>query len=113
MVIQNIIFPSLVCDREELYYHRTGDVCIKETGLSMKGQCKVSTDTYMNLFDYITWRKYTGISQWIVELYAKGQGKILLVANCNRKIEVLNCKGKLIFKRFDHRVQPGVSGIAL
>ena len=100
MVLQNIIWKEATEETKELYYR--GQAQVHSSGsLILALGANFITDTYMNLFDIKTWKKYTIVEEVILKLEVRGCGKIILqslgevtdqvVVNfqCERRQEVL------------------------
>ena len=80
MIVQRVILPDDVCCGQELYY-RTDGAVRQETGcLRIAQKTRISTDSYMNLFDAATWHRYTGMEQWELVLRIRGSGTLCLYA---------------------------------
>ena len=74
MILQSIVFSNDIEIPQELFYRVSGDViCTGHDLLLCNGQ-KLTTDTYMNLFDYKTWRKYTEMEKCAVTVTYEGEG---------------------------------------
>lgn len=77
MILQNIIWKETTEETRELYYRGSlttyfqGKLII-EAGKSFR------TDTYMNLFDLETWRKYTLIQNLFLRIELRGNGRIVI-----------------------------------
>lgn len=80
MVVQSVVLPSKVCIEEKLYFRMEGEVYFEKEHIYLLPQAKISTNTYMNLFDMGAWEKYTGIKEWKIRFQIKGVGRILLKA---------------------------------
>lgn len=87
MVLQTVILPSDICEEEELFFrvrgsrNETGVVSCMKNILYMKKGAKVTTDTYMNIFDAAQWETYTEISEnnWKVHICYQGDANIRLM----------------------------------
>ena len=78
MVVQSFIFPNSVCMEKELYFRANENVYFENEHIYMFPNGKVTTDTYMNLFDAAAWQKYTGIRKWKILFQVAGVGKVKL-----------------------------------
>ncbi|MBD5489475.1 MAG: glycosyltransferase family 2 protein [Lachnospiraceae bacterium] len=78
MVVQSFIFPNSVCTEKELYFRTNENVYFANEQINMYPNGKVTTDTYMNLFDAAVWQKYTGIKKWRILFRAAGFGRVKL-----------------------------------
>lgn len=78
MVVQSVVFPNDVCAEMELYFRINENVYIENEYIHMLPNGKMTTDTYMNLFDAEVWQKYTGIVKWKIIFQAAGFGKVKL-----------------------------------
>lgn len=77
MVLQNIIWKEATEETKELYYR--GKALVQSSGdLILVAGANFTTDTYMNLFDIKTWRKYTTVENIVLRLEVQGYGKIIL-----------------------------------
>lgn len=80
MVVQSVILPTKVCDNRKLYFYITGAVDFISARIHMLPDARLSSCTYMNLFDAEVWEKYTGITRWKMQIYISGKGKINLIS---------------------------------
>ena len=114
MVLQNIIWDEIKEGTKELYCKGNNIECLKEKiVISSKGN--LCTDTYMNLFDVDTWRKYTLVQRLVLKMELCGEGKVTLRTlgeniekievpfSSLKKVEVTipilcECSGKLYFE---------------
>lgn len=78
MVVQSVVFPNNVCAEMELYFRINKNVCLENERIYMLPNGKLTTDTYMNLFDATVWQKYTGIKEWKIIFQASGFGRVKL-----------------------------------
>lgn len=78
IVVQSVVFPNNVCAEMELYFRINKNVCIENEHIHMLPNGKLTTDTYMNLFDAVVWQKYTGIKKWKIIFQASGFGRVKL-----------------------------------
>lgn len=78
MVVQSVVFPNNVCTEMELYFRTNKNVYFENEHIHMLPNGKLTTDTYMNLFDAAVWQKYTGIKKWKIIFQAVGYGKVKL-----------------------------------
>ena len=78
MVVQSFIFPNSVCTERELYFRTNKNVYFENEQIYMRPNGKLTTDTYMNLFDAAVWQKYTGIKKWRILFRAAGFGRVKL-----------------------------------
>lgn len=77
-VVQSVVFPNKICAEKELYFRTEGEVHFENERIYLLSNGKVTTDTYMNLFDAATWEKYTGIKEWEIRFLIKGYGKVYI-----------------------------------
>lgn len=80
MVAQSVIFPNNICEETELYFRTNEKVYFENEHIYMPPNGRLSTNTYMNLFDAAAWEKYTGITKWKFSFRVKGFGKVRLKA---------------------------------
>lgn len=78
LVVQSVVFPNDVCEEMELYFRINENVYIENEHIHMLPNGKMTTDTYMNLFDAAVWQKYTGIKKWKMVFLVSGFGKVKL-----------------------------------
>lgn len=78
MVVQSFVFPNSVCAEKELYFRTNENVYFENEQIYMYPNGKLTTDTYMNLFDAAVWKKYTGIQKWKILFQAAGFGRVKL-----------------------------------
>ena len=78
MVVQSFLFPNPVCVEKELYFRANKNVYYENEHIYMFPNGKLTTDTYMNLFDAAVWQKYTGIQKWKILFQAGGFGRVQL-----------------------------------
>ena len=78
MVVQSVIFPNSVCAEKELYFRTNENVYFENEQIYMFPNGKLTTDTYMNLFDAAVWQKYTGIKKWKILFRVAGFGRVKL-----------------------------------
>lgn len=79
MIVQSMIFPSRVCNSRELYIRSSGEARIHTGYINIGKGATLRTDSYMNVFDAGTWLRYTGITEWMLQLCISGKGKIRLI----------------------------------
>ncbi|MCD7865031.1 MAG: glycosyltransferase [Clostridiales bacterium] len=126
VTLQTVLFSDEACDMQELFFRKSGRVKIisadgdrvsdKEistdaglsgnpgvrtridAGVSLAPGAGIRTDTYMNLFDTETWRKYTGTHEWklVTEICGKGRFRLCKLEH-DREYrvvteDVLNCR---------------------
>ena len=87
MILQSFLFPDEVFGESQLYYRVRGTY--REEDLACKGKNRVrivlapgsvfSSDTYMNLMDADSWRKYTKVEQVYLCVTVAGSGKLILM----------------------------------
>lgn len=76
MVVQSFVFPNSVCTEKELYFRTNKNVYFENEQIYMYPNGKLTTDTYMNLFDATVWQKYTGIKKWKIIFQVSGFGRV-------------------------------------
>lgn len=76
--MQAVVFPSDICADTELYFRANEKVSFEKEHIHMLPNGKLTTDTYMNLFDASVWRKYTGINGWKIIFQVSGRGRVKL-----------------------------------
>lgn len=76
MILQSVVFSNDIQIPEAVFYHTCDQVMCKDNNLILTGEAKVTTDTYMNLFDYEIWRKYTGLERYAVRITYEGTGMV-------------------------------------
>lgn len=54
-----------------MYFRTKGEVYFEKGYIYLRPQAKITTNTYMNLFDIAVWREYTGIRQWKLDFKSK------------------------------------------
>lgn len=78
MIVQHLVLPTYICEKKELYFRTNEKVEIKKDGIYIEPCGTFSTDTYFNLFDAFTWKKYTGVSDFVFEVACAGKGRVAL-----------------------------------
>ena len=98
MRLQSVVFGKDDPDAGQLYYRADGKVRTADTGLKISAGASISTDTYMNAFDYTVWEKYSdnGLSV-IFCIRLQGKGTLLL---CSLKDGI-----ESICERFDYQAE--------
>ena len=91
MILQNIIWDEAEETTRELYYRGSNKEYLGEKIVIASGGI-LSTDTYMNLFDIETWRRYTLLHNSVLRLELLGKGKVVL-----RTMENSTCKMEVSF----------------
>ena len=91
MILQNIVWKETTEETKELYYRSQGKIHLQEK-IVLVPETSFATDTYMNLFDIETWRKYTTIRNIFLELELQGNGRIIL--------QTLEQNGKEVVQEF-------------
>lgn len=79
MIVQSMVLPNEVCTEKELYYRSKEAVWTTDNKIRIRGGTRLSTDTYMNLFDASFWQKYTGICDWEIAITLSGKGEFKLI----------------------------------
>lgn len=74
IILQNIVFTTGIPTTSDLYYRIVGQAKECENGLVLEKDSILSTDTYMNLFDYEHWEKHTVIKRILFSLKIRGKG---------------------------------------
>ena len=83
MVLQTIVIPKKETSKA-LYYRASKAVQPNSNDLYIpKGEI-VSSDTYMNIFDIKTWKKYTKISQLLFTMKFFGQAKVNIICEVEK-----------------------------
>lgn len=77
IVLQNIIWDEIKDETRELYFRGNNIEYLKEK-IVIPSNDILSTDTYMNLFDVDTWKKYTLIQETVLKIKLCGNGKVIL-----------------------------------
>lgn len=78
MVLQRMVIPEKE-ELRELYYRGSKAVQLNSNHLYIPKGNIVSGDTYMNIFDIKTWKKYTDISQICFTMKFFGKGKVKVI----------------------------------
>lgn len=78
MVLQTMVFPEKE-ELSKLYYRGSKAVQLNSNYLYIPKGEVVSSDTYMNIFDMKTWKKYTKLSQPLFTMNFFGQGKVKII----------------------------------
>lgn len=78
MILQHLILPTDICNKNELYFRINERVKIEKNVICMDASGVVTTDTYFNLFDAHTWKKYTGINEYTFYITCIGRGEVTL-----------------------------------
>ena len=76
IIVQSIVFPNDTCQETELYFRTNKKVYFENERIYILPNGKLTTDTYMNLFDAAAWRKYTGIKSWKICFQVVGSGVV-------------------------------------
>ncbi len=76
MILQTVVLPDKMCDESKLYIRKSGQVILTEKEMELINNASVSTQTYINLFDFGTWKKYTEVSKVRLRVKAYGKGEI-------------------------------------
>lgn len=76
VILQNIIFDVDMPLKQEMFYRSSGKIVREQKELAIGKNTVVSTDTYMNLFDYAHWKKHTSIENIFAFMRVRGTGKI-------------------------------------
>lgn len=77
MILQNIVWKEATEETKELYYRSQSKIRFQEKIVIVPGTSFV-TDTYMNLFDIETWKKYTTVENLFLKLEIRGSGQVIL-----------------------------------
>lgn len=77
MVLQNVVWKEATEETKELYYRSQAKMYFQEKVVLLPGTSFI-TDTYMNLFDIETWRKYTTVEDAVLKLEVRGIGQVFL-----------------------------------
>ena len=99
MILQNIIWKDATEENRELYYRGNEIKCFKEKMVIISGGV-LSTDTYMNLLDIETWRKYTTLEKVFLKIELLGSGRIILRTleqETNEVVLNFNCNQREVF----------------
>lgn len=92
MVLQNVVWKEATEETKELYYRSQAKMYFQEKVVLLPGTSFI-TDTYMNLFDIETWRKYTTVEDIVLKLEVRGSGQVILqTLEQNLKAVVLEFK---------------------
>ena len=78
MILQHLILPTDICNKNELYFRINENVKIEKNIICIDAFGIVTTDTYFNLFDAYTWKKYTGINKYTFYITCMGRGEVAL-----------------------------------
>lgn len=79
MVLQSFLFPNEVCRTPELYYRVRGTYKEETNRIVLDSQAEFSSDTYMNLIDIDSWKKYTDMKEVQLFVTVSGIGKVILM----------------------------------
>lgn len=80
IVVQSIVFPDNTCQEMELYFRINERVYFENEHIYILPNGRLTTDTYMNLFDAAAWWKYTGIKKWKLCFQVIGSGIVRIKA---------------------------------
>jgi len=72
LVLQSVLLPNEVSQRQEIYYLASGSIKIMADAVKVQPNGIFSTKTYMNLFDGAVWAKYTNKNIFNLEIEIKG-----------------------------------------
>lgn len=86
IIIQSMVFPTAICDEQELFFRNSDTVEIKDDTLLLQKDSNIYTNTYMNSFDANTWSTYTNICKWKLVVVAKGKGNITLYSSPQKRV---------------------------
>jgi len=75
-ILQSLVFWDKICDKPSLFLRMSENAYTDGKSIVLTDGADVSTDTYMNLFDFVFWSKYTGISSCRLDLMYQGEGVI-------------------------------------
>ena len=76
VILQNLIFNSDITGDNNLYYRMSGEVEEQENVIVLYQNTIISTDTYMNVFDYVFWKEHTIVDKVSFFIKLKGKGHI-------------------------------------
>ena len=98
LILQNIIFDSVMDAAKELYWRCKKDFYLKNGIMYLsKDTGPVYTNTYFNAFFPLTWIKYTNIGQLYIELEYMGCVEICMYG-CGIEEETSKVTRRIIFK---------------
>lgn len=90
MIVQSIILPNQICNTEEIFVRKNGNIRFADDQINMDADSKLKFDTYMNIFDADIWGRYTNVFQWKVNMELCGEGEIRLIRWCGENREILS-----------------------
>lgn len=88
IVVQSIVFPDNTCQEMELYFRINERVYFENEHIYILPNGRLTTDTYMNLFDAAAWWKYTGIKKWKLCFQVVGSGVVRIKAGLGSVVEM-------------------------
>lgn len=89
MVLQNIIMPNTICEEKELYYQSNGEIEFSSEYIIVPQKVKISFFSYLNMFDFNAWKKYTLLKKIEFQVQIKGIGSLFLKSKTKEKDEVI------------------------
>lgn len=92
MILQSFVFPDEVCKEQEVYYRTCGEVQSDKNKqrLVLAAGSSLYSDTYMNLFDYAVWGKYTVIRHAALQIELEGKGHVEIWIEQNGQKHILH-----------------------
>lgn len=76
MILQNIVLPNIVCPEKDIYFRTDGNIQFEGDTILLDTESKISTDTYMNLFDLEYWKNYSNITEPTLYLAINGRFRL-------------------------------------
>lgn len=85
VILQNLIFNADMTVDKNLYYRMSGEVEEQENAIILHQNTTISTDTYMNVFDYIFWKEHTIVDNVSFFIKLKGKGCIQICSGLKKE----------------------------
>lgn len=92
MVLQTNLFKEEICKDHRLFYRKQGNVQFKDGYLTIEDGAEISTDTYMNMFDFEFWQQFCSVSECCLELEFCGDGTVSMCSWCGEKENIFYVK---------------------
>lgn len=112
LILQSCIVPDEVCSTPEIYYRSSNELRVDQGGVLLKAGETISSNTYMNLFDVGTWRRYTTVETIRFSCQVEGKGTIALIhqeKNVRKKIKEVSYD----FAKVSNRMQQNGLTVAI